>query len=48
MNWAAKGAAPYMHAKKAQTHEHGGHKGKPVKVEIIQFGKKVGGNAPIP
>jgi hypothetical protein len=36
-----------FHAKKAQKHEHGGHDGKPVKVEIVQFGsKKDGASAP--
>ena len=42
MKWAAKEAAPYMHAKNAQKVEHGGNDGKPVKVEIVQFGKKQG------
>lgn len=40
MKWAAKEAAPYMHAKKAQRVEHGGNDGRPVKVEIVQFGKE--------
>ena len=39
IQWAAQQSAPYIHPKKAQKVEHGGNDGKPVKVEIIQFGK---------
>jgi hypothetical protein len=39
IQWAAQQSAPYIHPKKAQKVEHGGTDGKPVKVEIIQFGK---------
>ena len=45
LKWAAKEAAPYIHAKKAQKHEHGGHDGKPVKIEIVQFGDKKAGRS---